>query len=101
MELHSFDKYLAWWPGLWAPLSETGGEADVSPDVGQIMDHLDTIVKTPSCEVSPCRHRCPVQVVVACQMIFINNISNLMFRAGLGSLIINYQSSPGKMTIPC
>ena len=69
---------LTWWPGLL--LAETGAEADVSPDVGQIMDHLDTIVKTPSCEVSPCRHRCPVQVVVACQMIFINNISNLMFR---------------------
>ena len=49
------------WPGL----TGTGVEADVSPDVGQIMDHLDTIVKTPSCEVSPCRHRCPTQVVVA------------------------------------
>ena len=63
MELHSFDKYthLVAWPGL----TGTGVEADVSPDVGQIMDHLDTIVKTPSCEVSPCPHCCPAQVVVA------------------------------------
>lgn len=82
---------LTWWPGLL--LAQTGAEADVSPDVGPIMDHLDTIVKTPSsCEVShyllssPCRHR---QVVVGCQMVFINNnnIGNLMFRReqlGLG-----------------
>ena len=91
---------LTWWPELL--LAETGAEADVSPDVGPIMDHLDTIVKTPSCEVSPPHVLTvvqPRQLGVGCQMIFINNICNLS--SMLGSLIINYQSSPGKMTIPC
>ena len=67
------------------------------------MDHLHTIVKTP-CEVSPCRHHCAGQychLVVACQINFINNVCNLMLSWSWSTVIINYQSSPGKMTIPC